>query len=310
MRAALLALLISTAAHADAPSPWAVGVSDARKADAKRALDEGNALFLKKEYSAALAQYQAAIAAWDHPAIRFNVVRCLIQLDRPVEAADNLKLALAYGAAPLEEAVYAEALAYEKLLANQIGELVITCGDDMKVTVDGQPIAACPTTESRRVKPGGHQIVGEKPGFLTRTFEVVIVGGTQQTVDVKLERLGRAGHIEHRWSQWIPWVVFGSGFAVIGGGALLDLSAAADMDSYDRSVKQQCPTRACDASMLPTELRDKAEMKSNVAVGVMVLGAATVAAGGVMLYMNRGRTVYPEVAPAPAGATIGVSGRF
>jgi tetratricopeptide (TPR) repeat protein len=310
MRAALLALLISTAAHADAPSPWAVGVSDARKADAKRALDEGNALFLKKEYSAALAQYQTAIAAWDHPAIRFNIVRCLIQLDRPVEAADNLKLALAYGAAPLEEAVYAEALAYEKLLANQIGELVITCGDGMKVTVDGQAIAPCPTTETRRVKPGGHQIVGEKPGFLTRTFEVVIVGGTQQTVDVKLERLGRAGHVEHRWSQWIPWVVFGSGFAVIGGGALLDLSAAADMDSYDRSVKQQCPMRSCDESMLPTDLRDKAEMKSNIAVGVMVLGAATVAAGGVMLYMNRGRTVYPEVAPVRAGATIGVSGRF
>jgi hypothetical protein len=313
MRAALLAILLSTAVVRADTSPWAVGVTDAQKADAKRALDEGNALFLKKEYSAALVKYQAAIAAWDHPAIRFNVVRCLIQLDRPVEAADNLKLALRYGAAPLEEAVYAEALAYEKLLANQIGELAIRCGEaGIRVTLDGQPLAACPASETKRVAPGTHQVVGEKAGFLTRTYELVVVGGTQQAVDVKLERLSANGRIEHRWPAWIPWVVFGSGFAVIGAGALLDLSAAADMDSYDRLVKQQCPSRSCDESMLPTDLRDDAQTKSNIAVGVMVLGAATVAAGGVMLYLNRARTVYPEVAPARAGqgATIGFAGRF
>ena len=309
MRVLVLLLALATAAHAE--SPWTVGVSETQKAKAKTALDAGNALFLEKKYSAALARYQEAIAQWDHPAIRFNVVRCLIQLDRPVEAMDNLKLALKYGAAPLEEAVYAEALAYDKLLANQIGELAITCTQpNTKVTVDGQPLGACPTTETRRVVPGPHQIVGVKSGFLTRTYDVVVVGGKQETVKVTLDPLTANARIEHRWSQWIPWVVFGSGFAVLGAGALLDLSAASDMDSYDRLVKQQCPMRSCDESMLQTDLRDDAEMKSTIAVGVMITGAATIAAGGVMLYMNRARTVYPEIAPTRSGATFGVSGRF
>src|SRR3954469_25031644 len=103
---------LAAPAHADTP-PWSVGVTDAQKAEAQKNLDAGNALFLDKKYAEALEKYRAAVAAWDHPAIRFNIVRCLIQLDKAVEASDNLKLALKYGSAPLEEAVYTEALSYE-----------------------------------------------------------------------------------------------------------------------------------------------------------------------------------------------------
>ncbi len=58
--------------------PWAAGVTDQQKAEAKTHLDEGNALFLKKSYKEALEAYRLAIKSWDHPAIRFNIVRCLI----------------------------------------------------------------------------------------------------------------------------------------------------------------------------------------------------------------------------------------
>ncbi len=92
-----------------ASGPWADGVTDAQKAAARTRLDAGNARFLDKKYGEALEQYRQAVAIWDHPAIRFNMVRCLIQLERPVDAYDNLVLALTYGAAPLEEAVYLEA---------------------------------------------------------------------------------------------------------------------------------------------------------------------------------------------------------
>jgi hypothetical protein len=311
MRVALILALLVATAHAD-PSPWTVGVSEDNKARAKVELDAGNALFLEKKYSEALVRYQAAIAAWDHPAIRFNVVRCLIQLDRPVDAFDNLKLALQYGAAPLEEAVYTEALSYEKLLAKQIGELTVACTQaGVRITLDGQSLGTCPITEPRRVAPGSHQVVGIKDGFLTRTYDVIVVGGNHDTVKVALDPLTANARIEHRWATWIPWVVFASGFAVVGGGALLDLSAASDMDSYDRSIKQQCPDRSCNEADLPADVRDlksSAQTKSTAAVTIMIVGAATVAAGGVMLYLNRGRTVYPEV--TPTSATVNVSARF
>lgn len=318
------ALVLAAAAPAAAETPpWSVGVTDAQKAAAQQELDAGNAKFLDKKYGEALDRYKAAVAAWDHPAIRFNMVRCLIMLDRPVEASDNLKLALAYGAAPLEEAVYSEALSYEKLLAGQIAELSVSCKQaGVRITIDGRPLPACPVEETRRVEPGAHQVVGTKPGFLTRTVEVVIVGGTQEHVALALDPMEKAARIEHRWSTWIPWVVFGGGFAIAGIGGAVDLSAASDRDSYDRAITQQCTTIACgkdDPRLAGVQgLDDTARLKSRIAIGVMALGGATVVTGAVMLYLNRGRTVYPaaverlspSVSPVPGGATLSLGGTF
>ncbi len=310
-------------AHADTPA-WSVGVTDAKKAEAQKFLEAGNALFLDRKYAEALEKYKSAVGAWDHPAIRFNIVRCLIQLDRPVDASDNLKQALKYGAAPLEEAVYNEALAYDKLLANQIGDLTISCTQpDVRITLDGQPFATCPATESRRVSPGPHQLVGTKQGLLPKTVEVVVIGGKTQAVPVKLDPLGAAARVEHRWATWKPWVVFGAGFAIAGIGGVLELSAISDMDSYDRAVAQNCSVTACGMNdpRLPQVVRDlktTAETTTMIAGSVMILGAATVATGAVMLYLNRGRTVYPEsvekitpsVTPMNGGATLSLSGAF
>ncbi|MBL0216111.1 MAG: tetratricopeptide repeat protein [Myxococcales bacterium] len=309
-------------AHAETP-PWSVGVTDAKKAEAQKFLEAGNALFLDRKYAEALEKYKSAVGAWDHPAIRFNIVRCLIQLDHTVEASDNLKQALKYGAAPLEEAVYTEALAYDKLLSNQIGDLTVSClQPDVKLTLDGQPLTGCPGKETRRVSPGPHQLVGTKAGLLTKTVEVMVLGGKAQDVPVKLEPLGRAARIEHRWPTYLPWVVFGAGFAVAGIGAVLDLNAKADMDSYDRSVAQFCSVTACgpdDTRLDPVRgLDDDARFKNKVAVSVLTVGIATIATGAVMLYLNRGRTVYPEsvekltpqVTPVAGGATFSLTRGF
>lgn len=317
---AVLVLAATAPARADTP-PWSVGVTEAHKAAAQQFVDAGNALFLTGKYAEALEQYRAAVGAWDHPAIRFNIVRCLIQLDRTVDAADNLKLALAYGAAPLADAVYTEALAYDKLLANQIGDLAVGCTQaGVVLTLDGAPLATCPAEATRRLAPGPHQIVGTKPGFLTRTVEFVVLGGKAQRVEVALDPLAKGARIVHRWSPVVPWVVFGGGFAVASIGGFLDLSAASDMASYDRFVVQNCTTRACaDRDLEPVaDLKPRAELKTAIAAGVLIAGAATIATGAVMLYLNRGRTVYvgagdrltPAVTPVPGGATLSVAGSF
>jgi hypothetical protein len=135
----ILGVLCGAARGESTPPPWSVGVSEAQKAQAGRLLERGNTLFLEKKYAEALTEYRAAVAAWDHPAIRFNIVRCLIQLDRPAEAAENLRSSLRYGPAPLEDAVYTEAIAYEKLLNKQVADLSIACKQrGVTVTLDGQ----------------------------------------------------------------------------------------------------------------------------------------------------------------------------
>src|SRR5690606_8328419 len=114
-----------------------------------------------------------------------------------------------------EQSVYDEALAYQKLLSSQIGELTVRCSQPgVALTLDGQALGTCPLTETRRVLAGEHQIVGTKQGLLPRTVELVVAGATPREVDVQLDPLEKAARIEHRWPQWIPWTVFGGGLGV------------------------------------------------------------------------------------------------
>jgi Tfp pilus assembly protein PilF len=80
-----------------ADAPWSQGVSEEQKAKAKVLLDQGNALLIDKKYVEALDKYTEAVAQWDHPAIRFNMVRCQIQLGKNLEAYENLEKSLKYG---------------------------------------------------------------------------------------------------------------------------------------------------------------------------------------------------------------------
>ena len=78
---------------------------------------------MSDKHREALAKYEDAVAVWDHPAIRFNMVRALIALDRPLEAYENLEKALAYGKDPLEDQVYSEAQNYQRLLEGLVDRL-------------------------------------------------------------------------------------------------------------------------------------------------------------------------------------------
>ncbi|NVB77910.1 MAG: tetratricopeptide repeat protein [Kofleriaceae bacterium] len=307
-----LALVSPMIAHADT-APWAAGVSDEQKTQAKALLDAGNALLLEKKYVEALDKYTAAVAVWDHPAIRFNMVRCLIQLGRNLEAAENLDRSLKYGAAPLEETVYNEALAYQKLLATQIGDIAISCTQPgVILTLDGQPLATCPAQETRRVLAGPHQIVGNKAGLLPKTVELVVIGGKSSDASITLDPLEKGATIVHRWPTYVPWAVFGGGFAVAAAGGVLAVLGNNDMKTYDKFVDDRC-TGNCTPEQLAdvAHLKSGGELKGGLGLGLAITGGVAVATGAVMLYLNRGRTVYPEVAPAAGGGmTISLGGSF
>lgn len=327
--AVIVALVLGAAAapvRAD-DAPWTVGVSAAQKASAQQLLDAGNALFLQHDYAAALGKYRAAVAQWDHPAIRFNMVRCLIQLGLDAEAADNLKLALRYGAAPLEDQVYSEALAYQKLLANQVGELDVRCAQaGVAITLDGQPLLACPGARARQLAPGHHQVVGTAPGMLTKAGDVIVIGGQHADVDVALVPLASAGRVVHRWASWKPWLVVGGGATLAAVGGLVEAQAAQEMSSYDRSLALVCADTGCGPSRpVPASVADeqtRARRDNGIAIGVISAGVATAALGGVLVYLNRGRIEYPtaarlaralehvEIAPARGGAAFALHGRF
>jgi hypothetical protein len=313
---ALVSVMLATRAASADEKPWVAGTTPEQRAQAQELLQKGNAKLIERDYVAALEIYRSALAVWDHPAIRFNIVRCLIQLDRPVEAVDELEHTLKYGAAPLEDSVYTEALSYQKLLANQTGTLEVSCKQQgVALTIDGQPLATCPTTVQRRVTPGRHQIVGEAAGLLPRTQVAIVVGGSTEQVAITLEPLSASARIVHRYPGWIPWVVVGSGALLAGIGGIVQLAANNDDDYYRSEVRRTCAD-GCSGRTLDNlrELESRARTEGYVAIGFASVGAATLIAGGVLLYLNRGRTVYetPRVSttPLPGGGVVTFGGSF
>ncbi len=306
---AVIAILCGEPFADTVPAPWSVGVSDAKKSEANRLLELGNALFLEKKFSEALGKYRDAVAAWDHPAIRFNIVRCLIQLDRPVEAAENLQLTLRFGAAPLEEAVYTEALAYQKLLANQVGDLTIVCGQrGVEVTLDGQRIATCPARERRRLSPGKHQLLGTGSNLLARATEAFVVGGESQVVDVTLEAVPQNTGIKPRTYGKIAIYTAGGLLAAAGGiGLWAWRSYRGEFPSHCmESVTGGAPL--CDRT--GADGLDRARLFGDVATIVGGVGAVAVIAGVIVLWRSPTNERRAVVTPASGGVGVAIRGVF
>lgn len=304
--------------------PWSRGISAERKARARQLLARGNELLVQNRYAAALEQYQLAIAAWDHPAIRANMVVCFINLARPLEAYESALLALHYGPAPLDKPeVYAETQNYRKLLEGQIAALEVSCGEPRaRVTLDGQELLACPGRTRRHVIAGRHQLVAYKTGFLTVTRDFTSSGGGVQSIDLRLVRLSDAARIERPWDPWKPWAVTAGGAALMLAGGALQLKAGADMRRHDAALERSCGPDGCDADAIPAWVSDRksrAELENRLAIGAIVTGGVVAITGLVAVYINRPRTILPGesgaalgVAPlvSPDGAGLALGGRF
>lgn len=309
----------ATAPAGPAP-PWSVGVSDARKARANALLASGNELLVENRFAAALAQYRLAIAAWDHPAIRANMVVCLINLGRPLEAYENALLALRHGAAPHQKPeVYTATLAYRRALQGQIGTIQFECSDPgARVTLDGQELVVCPGRASRLVQVGRHQVVARRRGSLTMTRDLVVSPGSTETVSVRLVSLADAAITERPSPAWQPWATFGAGVGLVAVGGLLQLQAHANIRRYNQIAMWRCGDEGCppirsDAYM--RELRDRAERHERLAIGAAAAGGALAIGGLVWVYLNRPRTTLPEgltlgagpIGPEATGLVLGGS---
>lgn len=309
MRFIAAVMIVVSLAHGSASAdeqPWAVGVSDAAKADAQARLQEGNKLFLAKEYRAALDKYVAAIASWDHPAIQFNIVRCLMLLERPVEAAEHLDRALAYGAAPLEAGVYAEAQAVREQLARQLARLTVTCKlSDIVITLDGKPLPDCMGQLKRRVAAGPHQIVARKDGYVTFTKDFAASPDGDAVVDIRLVTVDEGSVYRRRWATWQPWSVVIAGGVIAVAGIGLELAARSNMDKFRDGVAM-CGQAGCLADDPVNDFESRALLQDRIAISMWAVGGAVVATGLVMVYMNRERRVIaaPSIGAGVAGLTL------
>lgn len=314
----LVAFAAVAPAHAQPATdsaPWARGVSEENKQRAHALLEQGNQLLLASKLKEAVAIYEQALAAWDHPAIRFNLVRALIGLDKPLEAAEQLEKALAFGAAPLEDQVYGEALNYQRLLRGQIATVAITCDQPgVALALDGTEAVTCPGSREVRVLPGTHRLVGTGRGLMTASQELIVTGGSTTPATLRLYPLVEG---ERRWASWQPWTIAGSGAVVLGVGIAFNLMARSARSELEEQTALRCNVRGCSPedyrALGLADLEDRVRTRNTISMITLGIGGAAAITGGVMILLNRAPLRRQEritlIAPR-GGVGLAVTGSF
>ncbi len=274
--------------------PWARGVTAKQRDRAMPLFREGNVLFSSSQYAKALAKYRAAIVHWDHPAIRFNMGVCLVNLDRPLEAHEHLTAAMAYGEEPLGPEKFRQAQTYRKLLEGQLSRLEVRCEHPSGVVqLDGETVVECPGSVVRLLAPGPHQLVARRPGFLTQTRALDLTPGRLDREDVTFVRIPTPMRTKRRWSAWKPWAVLGGGVVSTSIGVALMTQARNDRDAVEDRIARGCPN-GCAPGDIPEELlarEDRAAQKNAAGIATVSIGAVAIAAGAALVVMNRPRRV-------------------
>lgn len=281
------------AADADTTKPWNKGVPVAERDKAQAIFEQGNYHFERSGYSKALAEYRKAIEIWDHPAIRYNIAICLMQLDQPIEAHDHLQKSLSFGEEPLGKRLFAEGKLHQKNLAARLSVVVISTKEEgARVTLDGDELFVGPGSVERVVLGKKHQIVASKKGMLTLTEEFIPEGGKTSKIHLKLEPLSDNVVLVRRWDTWKPWAVVGGGLVAGALGGTFYLLSSQNIDDYDQGILAACPTGCPDDH--PDVLRlqskkDRSDLQNKLMVGSLTVGGLAVTTGLVLAFMNRPR---------------------
>jgi hypothetical protein len=313
LRAVALAIVVlCSVAHADDDKPWAKDVSPESQQQALTLFQEGNAFFIKDEWPKALDKYTAALVHWDHPNIRYNAAVCLIKLDRSVEAYEHMQAALRFGEAPLGPELFKQGQTYLQMLAKTTAYIEVICKEPagVQVTIDGHRLDRCP--ETKLVLPGKHQIVTEKPGYKTERREVVAPPGGKETVIIVMQPEAPSRKLVRRWDRWKPWAVVAGGAAVGLAGVPLWFATRSRFDDYDAKVADYCrqrPGGGCvdaDLAMFDDDLSSAKTLRT-VTYSTLAVGAAGVAVGVVLVFMNQPSYEPVVVSPMAGADHAGVS---
>ncbi|MFH2011005.1 MAG: PEGA domain-containing protein [bacterium] len=289
-----------------APKPWEKGVSEENRAKARALHQQGNKRFSEEKFADALSFYQRAVRFWDHPGIRFNMVECLVNLGRNVEAWQHLKAAMRYKEKGLAPRHYRQARTYRNMLWRSLARISVVCREtDAKVTLDGKPVFTAPGSITRLVTPGTHAVVAAKPGFITVAQQPNLPAGKLTTINIKLMPRTHERVMKRRWKQrWMPWTVLGIGIAVAAAALPLYFSAKKDFNDFSTRFAALCndkPSGGCvPADLDATEraewnalqdLESGAYRKYHASISLLGIGAAAAVAGAVLVILNQPRAI-------------------
>lgn len=281
--------------------PWVVGVSEADQAVALRMFRDGNASLNDGVFVTAVKHYREALKHWDHPAIHYNLALALMNLNQPIEVYQSLTKALKYdpkaGPAPLDADKYDRAKNYMLLAQNQVANVDVTCDKPgAKVSVDGNLVFTGPGRYQGLVQVGKHSFVAEKEGFATSVEAPYIGPGETMRFSLKLYSGSELTRYKRLWkTTWMPWAVAGAGGAIAIASGVVYMSGRSDIQDFDARIAS-CGLEGCPITSDLTDMRESGDTKQTMAWVGFGLGAATIATGAILAYVNRPRAyqIRPE----------------
>jgi tetratricopeptide (TPR) repeat protein len=312
-RWAVLLLALSTAAVAQEPErPWAKGVAPSAQKQALEIFRQGNAALKESQWRVAAERYREALALWDHPAINYNLALALLQLDQPVETYQRLEAALRYGPAPLDADKYDQGQRYRALVDKQVARVELRCDvEGAVVKLNGEQVLTGPGSFKKMVRAGAITVVASKEGYLTNEQSPTLVGGETKVIDLPLVVAEQAVEYRRLFAAWIPFAVLGAGAALAGSGVGLHLSARNQFAQYDRGI-EACVDQAtggCVPSLDLAALRTSGQGQQAGAMVLYAAGGAALAAGAVLLYINRPQPYRADVKVESALLVVPTVGR-
>lgn len=288
--------------------PWNRGVPLPVRETARDLFLEGNRLFHIPVYPRAADKYVAALARWKHPAIYFNLALAQLNLGQEVEAHDSLQQAVEHGADPLGPEQFAEAQRQLHELERQMARIRISCATPgAEVSLDGAVVFVGTGSRERWVRAAAHEVTAKRPDYLSEARRLTVAPGQVQDVDLHLITLSEAQDSGRRWRPWKPWAVVAAGGAIAIAGGVIHALSYKNFKDFDNGVSRlPCATAGgCTAQQIGPALGDQlsaANRDQKIAAGAYIAGGTVVAAGVLLLYLNRPRLAEDDGAHAPTGS--------
>ena len=251
---------------------------------------------------------------WKHPSIYFNLALAQLSLGEEVDAHTNFELALKYGEGPLGAEWFQTAQQKLAQLEQELGRIRITCRTrGAEVTLDGVTLFTGPGRYEGWAKVAPHEVTARKPEYLSQAHRVTAESGQIKSLELSLVTLSQVAESGRRWAPWKPWAVIGAGIAIAAASGVLHAASKSNFRAYDDRFLRDCPM-GCTPDTIRPALNDRlsvAAREQELAVTGYIAGSAVIAAGVMLLYLNRPRLLEQDatttsatgVALAPAIST-------
>jgi hypothetical protein len=277
----------------DAERPWAKGVPLATQETARAIFEEGNSLLKDSIFKSASQKYLEALKLWGHPGIHFNLALTLVSLEKPVEAYEHFKKAIAFGAAPLDEDKLARAKSYIALLEQQLATVRLSCNEPGAIVrLNGAHLFTAPGNMELKVKIGDNVFSATKPGFERTDISRMLKPKEVLELPLRVYHSEDLVVYKRKFAGWVPWVPMAAGALTVGGGVALGFASQGAYQKLDSEVGAGGGCAAagavqCSPSADQSALNSEADMLQTLSWVSYGVGGALVVTGLSLLIVNR-----------------------